>query len=71
MSDARHLGGDCGDCLAAEMLVLGILGDVAAIVSRNELSRWRIATWAAIQKERRRRALPNLDSLVCPRKVPD
>ena len=31
MRDARHLGGDGGDRLAAEMLVVGILGDVAAV----------------------------------------
>jgi hypothetical protein len=31
MRDARHLGGDGGDRLAAEMLVVGILGNVAAI----------------------------------------
>lgn len=30
MGDARHLGGDGGDRLAAEVLVVGILGDVAA-----------------------------------------
>ena len=29
--DARHLGDDGGDRLAAEMLVVGILGDVAAV----------------------------------------
>ena len=32
MSDARHLGGDRGERLAPEMLVLGILGDISAIV---------------------------------------
>ena len=32
MGDARHLGGDCGERLAPEMLVLGILGDVSAIM---------------------------------------
>ena len=71
MRDARHLGGDGGDRLAPEMLVVGILGDVAAIARWNEFSRWRIATCAAIQKVRRRRALPNFDSLVWPRNMPD
>jgi hypothetical protein len=32
MCDARHLGGDRGERLAPEMLVLGILGDISAIV---------------------------------------
>src|SRR6218665_884970 len=40
-------------------------------LSRKLLSRWRDATWAAIQKVRRRRAFPYFDNLVRPRKVPD
>ena len=34
-------------------------------------SRWRMATCAATQNARRRRAFPNLESFVCPRNWPD
>ena len=32
---------------------------------------WRIATWPASHRARRRRALPYFDNLVWPRKAPD
>ena len=71
MRDARHLGGDGGDRLAAEMLVVGILGDVAAVARPEGVLALPDRRLAASQKDRRRRALPNLDSRVWPRNMPD
>lgn len=64
----------------SEEQIIGVLKEAEAFacpatyrpsLSRKLLSRCRMATWVAIQKVRRSRALPYFESLVRPRNVPD
>ena len=72
MSNPRHLGGDSEGCLAPQILVLAIFGNMPAeTVALKLLSRWRIATWAASQKVRRKPSVAVLRQRVCPRNCPD
>lgn len=69
--DTRHLGGNSGHCLAAQIGIVAIPRDVAFELMTERFSRWRMATCPAIHRMRRSRALPNLERRVWPRYWPD
>ena len=66
-----HSSGECGIRLAAQMGALPIFGDVTLERASEAVGLLHDCHLAAIQSDRRSRALPYLDNLVWPRKVPD
>jgi hypothetical protein len=61
VSDARHLGGECGHRLAAAIRVISMAGNIATKLVAEAVVALTDGDLVAIQKVRRSRALPYLE----------